>query len=54
MAIGKPGGDTNKSTVKEKSNDELEIIRLRKALHEAQIERDILKKAVCIYTKNDQ
>ncbi len=39
---------------KPKSQDEQEIIRLRKALHEAQIERDILKKAVGIFTKSDQ
>lgn len=42
------------NAVKEKSKEELEIIRLRKALQEAQIERDILKKAVGIFTKNDQ
>ena len=40
--------------VKEKSQEELEIIRLRKALQDAQIERDILKKAVGIFTKSDQ
>jgi transposase len=40
--------------LKEKSAEEQEIIRLRKALQEAQIERDILKKAVGIFTKNDQ
>jgi transposase-like protein len=52
--LANQAGKLTNSAVKEKSNDELEIIRLRKALHEAQIERDILKKALCIYTKNDQ
>ena len=41
-------------TIKEKSKEEQEINRLRKALQEARIERDILKKAVGIFTKNDQ
>lgn len=31
-----------------------ENMRLRKALKEAEMERDILKKAVCIFTKSDQ
>lgn len=39
--------------VNEKSKEELEIARLRKALKEAELERDILKKAVGIFTKND-
>jgi transposase len=36
-----------------KTKEEIEITRLRKALSEAQMERDILKKAVGIFTKND-
>jgi len=47
-------GQLSSNAVKEKSKEELEIIRLRKALQEAQIERDILKKALGIFTKNDQ
>jgi len=47
-------GQLSGSLVKEKSKEEQEIIRLRKALQEAQTERDILKKAVGIFTKNDQ
>lgn len=37
----------------EKSKEELEIARLRKALKEAELERDILKKAVGIFTKSE-
>lgn len=47
-------GKLSNKTIKEKSKEEQEINRLRKALQEAQIERDILKKAVGIFTKNDQ
>jgi transposase len=39
---------------KAKSKEELEIIQLRKALKNAELERDILKKAVGIFTKSDQ
>jgi transposase len=35
-----------------KSKEELEIHRLRKELLEAQLERDILKKAVSIFSKS--
>lgn len=35
------------------SPDQREIIDLKKALKEAQIERDILKKAVSIFSKSD-
>lgn len=41
-------------TVPSKSKEELEIARLKKELYEAKMERDILKKAVGIFTKNDQ
>jgi transposase len=47
-------GKLTETKVKEKSEEQQEIIRLRKALQEAQIERDILKKAVGIFTKSDQ
>ncbi len=33
--------------------EQAEIIRLKKALREAELERDILKKAVNIFSKND-
>jgi transposase len=39
---------------KAKSKEEQEIIQLRKALKNAELERDILKKAVGIFTKSDQ
>lgn len=35
------------------NNQEAEIARLKKELREAQLERDILKKAVGIFSKND-
>lgn len=35
------------------SSDEAEIARLRKELREVEIERDILKKAVSIFSKSD-
>lgn len=37
-----------------KSKEEQEIIQLRKALKNAELERDILKKAVGIFTKSDK
>jgi len=36
------------------TESEREIARLKKALKEAQLERDILKKAVGIFSKNDR
>jgi len=36
------------------TQDEREIDRLKKELKEAQLERDILKKAVSIFSKNDR
>jgi len=36
------------------TEDEKEIARLQKELKEAQLERDILKKAVSIFSKNDK
>jgi len=35
------------------TEEQKEIARLKKELHDAQIERDILKKAVSIFSKND-
>jgi len=40
--------------VRTKSSDEAELIRLRKELYETKLERDILKKAVGIFSKNDR
>lgn len=37
-----------------KSKEEEELIRLRKELADVKMERDILKKAVCIFSKNDK
>jgi len=37
-----------------KSKEELEIIQLKKALYESNLERDILKKAVSIFSKSDR
>ncbi len=42
------------SKPKTKSKEELENIALRKALREAEMERDILKKAVSIFSKSDK
>jgi len=35
------------------TQEQKEIARLKKELHDAQIERDILKKAVSIFSRND-
>ena len=35
------------------TEEQKEIMRLKKELHDAQIERDILKKAVSIFSRND-
>lgn len=43
---------SSKPTIK--SKEELEIIQLKKELYNAQLERDILKKAVSIFSKNDK
>mgnify|MGYP006357586963 CR=1 FL=1 len=42
------------SLPKIKSKEEEENIRLKKALYEVTLERDILKKAVGIFSKNDR
>ncbi len=36
------------------TESEKEIARLKKQLHDAELERDILKKAVGIFSKNDE
>ena len=36
------------------TDEEKEIARLKKALKEAELERDILKKAISIFSKNDK
>lgn len=43
---------SSKPTIK--SKEELEIIQLKKELYNTQMERDILKKAVSIFSKNDK
>lgn len=41
-------------SLKSKSKEQEENIRLRKELHEVKLERDILKKAVGIFSKSDK
>jgi transposase len=41
------------AATKIKSAEELELTRLKKELYETKLERDILKKAVGIFSKND-
>lgn len=50
----KKGTLINGSASKLKSKEEEEIIRLKKALYESNLERDILKKAVSIFSKSDR
>ena len=45
-------GDFSKK--REISSDELEIKRLKKELQDTKLERDILKKAVSIFSKSDR
>ena len=48
-------GTTNSTAVfKQISKEEEENIKLRKELYEVKLERDILKKAVSIFSKNDR
>ena len=49
---GAKSGDFSKK--RELSPEELELRQLRKELKEVQIERDILKKAVSIFSKSDK
>jgi transposase len=46
--------DINTSKTAPKSKEEDELIRLRKELYNVTMERDILKKAVGIFSKNDR
>jgi transposase len=46
--------DENIKPIVPKSAEQLENIALRKALRDAELERDILKKALSIFSKNDR
>ncbi len=48
------GTENSTSNFKEKSKAEEENIKLRKELYEIKLERDILKKAVSIFSKSDK
>lgn len=48
------GGILQQETAKIKSKEEEELIRLRKELYDTKLERDILKKAVGIFSKSDR
>lgn len=48
----KSGKLTGASTIKEKSKEELEIIRLNKELADIKLEHEILKKAVSIFSRS--
>jgi transposase len=50
---GKLDGSNRKPAVT-KSAEQLENIALRKALRDAELERDILKKALSIFSKSDR
>ena len=47
-------GKLNDSGIKVKSKEEQELQALRKELQEIRLERDILKKAVSIFSKSDR
>ena len=47
-------GKLNSEGVKIKSTEELELHALKKELYEIKLERDILKKAVGIFSKSDR
>lgn len=47
-------GKYNTGGVKSPSNEAEELRRLRKELYETKLERDILKKAVSIFSKSDR
>lgn len=46
--------NTINTDTKQRSKEEEEIIRLKKELYETKLERDILKKAVSIFSKSDR
>ncbi len=47
-------GNFNSEGLKVQSNEAEELKRLRKELYETKLERDILKKAVSIFSKSDR
>ncbi|MEO0728113.1 MAG: transposase [Bacteroidota bacterium] len=47
------GIETQGQGIKEQTDEEREITRLKKQLREAELERDILKKAIGIFSKRD-
>lgn len=50
----KSGKLTSESKIKEKSKEELGIIRLNKELAHLKLEHEILKKAVSIFSRSDR
>ena len=48
------GYETQGQGVKAQTDEEREIARLKKQLREAELERDILKKAIGIFSKKDR
>jgi transposase len=46
--------DSINGNVKVRSKEDEEILRLKKELYEIKLERDILKKAVSIFSKSDR
>lgn len=50
----KSGKLTSESKIKEKSKEELEIIRLNKEFAHLKLEHEILKKAVSIFSRSDR
>lgn len=46
--------EATSSNAKVRSKEEEEILRLKKELYEIKLERDILKKAVSIFSKSDR
>lgn len=46
--------NTINTDTRQRSKEEEEIIRLKKELYETKLERDILKKAVSIFSKSDR
>lgn len=44
----------NGTIEKQKSKEEIELARLKKELYDVKLERDILKKAVGIFSKSDR
>jgi transposase len=54
IRVGSPnGGKATKALATELSEEQKQIRRLQKELKDAQLERDILKKAVGIFSRGD-